>query len=125
MLLLADPKSDTLRLPEGDCIGHSDEPNSLLGVLRGLGIAAELGFVFAVFEGRQPAAGMSVYYRGTLAAAPPANPALRLTAYGDISWPQLPSDDIRTMLRRYVDESLQGRYGLYLGDRHGGQVHPL
>ena len=72
-----------------------------------------------------PSHGCSVYYRGEIRGAPAESLTDRLFPFDEIPWPKLPSDDMRTMLRRYVDENLEGRYGIYVGDRAGGTVRLL
>jgi len=125
VLLVRDPARGpgawTLPVAESAASGATD-PATLEGLLRALGLDAELGFLFSVFEG--PEAGrMSVYYRGELRADPPArNAASALFAHEDIPWPSLPSDAMRTMLRRYVAERAELRFGVYVGSSDGGTV---
>ncbi|HEV8388922.1 MAG TPA: alpha/beta fold hydrolase, partial [Dongiaceae bacterium] len=60
-------------LPEGISLEPDSDPASLNGMLRRLGISAQLGFLFAVFEDPRNGTGaVSVYYRGLLKAPPPA-----------------------------------------------------
>ncbi|MDQ0390277.1 alpha/beta fold hydrolase [Labrys monachus] len=115
-----------LDLPAGIALGTGTDPASLAGRMRHLGIEADLGFLFAVFEDPQAGAGaMSIYYRGTLKAPPDQSGALRLIRFGDIPWDRLRDYAIRSMLGRYVRERNEDVFGIYVGDAVQGTVHPL
>jgi flavin reductase (DIM6/NTAB) family NADH-FMN oxidoreductase RutF/pimeloyl-ACP methyl ester carboxylesterase len=113
-------------LPEGISLEPDSDPASLNGMLRRLGISAQLGFLFAVFEDPRNGAGaVSVYYRGLLKAPPPMEQGLRMIPFADIPWDALRDDAIRSMLRRYVRERSEDAFGIYIGDAERGTVHAL
>lgn len=113
-------------LPEGISLEPDSDPASLNGILRHLGISAQLGFLFAVFEDPRNGAGVvSVYYRGLLKAPPPAERGLLMIPLASIPWDRLPDDAIRSMLQRYVRERSEDTFGIYIGDAERGTVQAL
>jgi (E)-2-((N-methylformamido)methylene)succinate hydrolase len=117
---------DRFDLPEGISLEPDSDPNSLNGTLRRLGVSAQLGFLFAVFEDPRSGAGsVSVYYRGTLKSRVPDAPGLRVIPLDKIPWAGLRDDAIRSMLRRYVHERTEDAFGVYIGDAERGTVQAL
>jgi flavin reductase (DIM6/NTAB) family NADH-FMN oxidoreductase RutF len=117
---------DRVSLPEGISLEPDSDPASLKGIFRRLGIPAQLGFLFAVFEDPRNGAGaVSVYYRGLLKEPPPAGQGLRLIPLADIPWDRLRDDAIRSMLQRYVRERSEDAFGIYIGDAERGTVQAL
>jgi flavin reductase (DIM6/NTAB) family NADH-FMN oxidoreductase RutF/pimeloyl-ACP methyl ester carboxylesterase len=115
-----------LDLPAGLALGSGMDPASLTGRMRHLGIKADLGFLFAVFEDPRGGPGaMSIYYRGMLTEPQGLSPAVRLIAFDDIPWDMLRDDAIRSMLRRYVRERSEDLFGVYVGDVEKGTVQTL
>jgi flavin reductase (DIM6/NTAB) family NADH-FMN oxidoreductase RutF/pimeloyl-ACP methyl ester carboxylesterase len=115
-----------LDLPAGLALGSGTDPASLTGRMRQLGIKADLGFLFAVFEDPRGGPGaMSIYYRGMLTEPQGLSPAVRLIAFDDIPWEVLRDDAIRSMLRRYVRERSEDVFGVYVGDVDKGTVQTL
>jgi len=113
-------------LPEGISLEPDSDPASLHGLLRRLGVSAQLGFLFAVFEDPRSGAGaVSVYYRGAIKNPVPAGHAMRVIPFADIPWEKLRDDAIRSMLRRYVHERSEDTFGIYIGDADSGTVQPL
>ncbi|MGA0560869.1 alpha/beta fold hydrolase [Ancylobacter sp. VNQ12] len=129
-VLLVEDGSGGLDLPVGTCLEPAGNPRSLKGALARLGVEAQLGFLFAVFEtpGRGATEGegtVSIYYRGTFEGTPQAESGARLVPFDDIAWPRLPDEATRTMLARYVRERREDAFGIYVGDAERGTVHPL
>jgi pimeloyl-ACP methyl ester carboxylesterase len=125
ILFIAGPDG-RLGLPEGISLEPDSDPASLNGILRRLGISAQLGFLFAVFEDPRNGAGVvSVYYRGLLTAPLPAGQGLRTIPLAGIPWDRLPDDAIRSMLQRYVRERSEDTFGIYVGDAERGTVQAL
>ncbi|MEM7293076.1 MAG: flavin reductase family protein [Pseudomonadota bacterium] len=129
VLLVEDPDKGQVMLPFGTHIGGEDQPESLLGKLAALGVTAEVGFVFSVFEdgiiGAGDSEGVMVYYRGTAQSADTLSSLAAWYSHKDIPWDKLPNQETDTMLHRYFDESMGGRYSVYVGDSEQGQVHTL
>ena len=125
-ILLVEGEDGRLDLPAGAALGSGTDAASLTGQLRQLGLKAEIGFLYAVFEDPQAAPGaMSIYYRGTLAEPPVAAGAARLIPLDEIPWERLREDAIRSMLRRYVRERSEDIFGVYVGDAERGTVQTL
>jgi flavin reductase (DIM6/NTAB) family NADH-FMN oxidoreductase RutF/pimeloyl-ACP methyl ester carboxylesterase len=125
-ILLVAAGDDRFDLPAGATLGADIDPSSLAAQMTRLGVKAELGFLFAVFEDKQtPGGAMSIYYRGVLSAPPAPSSAARLVPFDEIPWAKLRDDAIRSMLRRYVRERTEDAFGVYVGDAETGTVQTL
>ncbi len=110
-----------LGLPTAPHIGNSDDPASLTGLLEAAGLDADLGFVFSVVD--NTAAGkLRIIYRGTVEFRDISDPRYRLFDLRNIPWERLDSQPTRIALRRYVQERLQYRFGVYVGGPETGQI---
>lgn len=126
-LLLLETK-DGLQLPSGIKLEPETDAGSLRGVLRKLGLAAHLDFIFAVFEsGSGPSASVHVYYRGRVgsSAAAMMDRTIRIVPLPQIPWDELCDDAVRAMLQRYVRERSEDAFGIYVGDSEAGTVQTL
>jgi len=126
VLLLQDAATDRWTPPVARSLGRTPcEPGSLNGLLDSLGIVAQIGFLFAVFDDEKTGA-LSVFYRGEIAtiADGRAGPA-RLVALSEIPWEKLPDFATQSMLRRYVSERSEDRFGIYVGTSEAGTVRGL
>lgn len=124
LLLIKNPATGGLALPTAASLGKPDGEGGLFGVLRWLGVAADLGFLFAVFED-DASREVAIYYRGTALSAPAGGAPARFFPLEAIPWPRLPTDAVRNMLRRYVTERREDRFGIYVGDAVSGKVAAL
>lgn len=124
LLLLDDPVQGGLAPPISDRLGKPGQGSGLHGRLDSLGVEADIGFLYAVFEDKATGA-LTVYYRGEIAGTPPAELESALYAFDDIPWPRLADDTLRNMLRRYVVERREDFFGIYIGDREAGRVRRL
>jgi hypothetical protein len=121
LVLMPGSTPQALVLPE---VGRAATPgnvSALKDFLRGNGIDASLGFLFAVFDNAQTRT-QSIYYRGE--ATVPAGPAI-LVDFDAVPWDRLPDEATRTMLRRYAEERQQGRFKIYSGDHEHGEVRAV
>lgn len=123
-VLLIEDDQGNLSLPVGSRLGPASDPKSLLGRLQKLQVDAEIGFLFAVFEHDQSGS-LNVYYRGQIRRAPGEGAGARMIPLDEIPWERLPDSALRSMLGRYVNERVEDRFGVYVGDFEAGQVHPL
>jgi len=91
--------------------------NRLTDRLDKLEIGAVVNSLYAVFEGDDHER-HNIYYRAT------AEQEGNATFYApdDIPWDKLESSAIRTMLERYLKETLAQRYGIYFGGEEKGRV---
>lgn len=124
LLLLTDRKTGAVSLPTAAHLGRQGDTEGLAGAVAGLGVEAEIGFLFAVFEDRRSAARW-IYYRGEVQGGEPDPSRARFYAFDDIPWDRLPDDAVRSMLRRYVAERREDTFGVYAGDTEDGVVQPL
>jgi len=124
LLLLDDPMQGGLAPPTSDRLGKPGQESGLYGLLKSLGVEADVGFLYAVFEDKATRA-LAVYYRGEIAGPVPAALADGLFAFDDIPWPRLADDALRSMLGRYVVERREDFFGIYIGDREAGRVRRL
>lgn len=118
LLLIA---GESVALPSAAHLGQPGETGGLVAAVAGLGVAAEIGFLFAVFEDRRTATHW-VYYRGEAAGGEPDPARARFTAFDAIPWAALPDEAVRAMLRRYVAERREDAFGIYVGDAEAGVV---
>jgi flavin reductase (DIM6/NTAB) family NADH-FMN oxidoreductase RutF/pimeloyl-ACP methyl ester carboxylesterase len=117
-------EKDGLYLPRGRRLGSGDDPASLKAKLLALGVSAEIGFVYAVYE--QTARNVHhVYYRGQIREDSRASPSVVYAPLDEIPWDEIADSATRSMLERYARERIEDRFGVYVGDFEAGQVHAL
>jgi flavin reductase (DIM6/NTAB) family NADH-FMN oxidoreductase RutF len=124
LLLLTDRKTGAVSLPVAAHLGEQGDAKSLAGTVASLGVEAEIGFLFAVFEDVRSAT-HSIYYRGEVYGGEPDSSQARFYAFDDIPWDKLPDDAVRSMLRRYVTERREDAFGVYVGGIESGVVQAL
>jgi flavin reductase (DIM6/NTAB) family NADH-FMN oxidoreductase RutF len=125
ILFLVDPESGRLALPLAASLGERGEgTGGLSELLASLGVDAEIEFLFAVYD--DPAHGLNIYYRGSLASVAGIDAArTRLVSFDDIPWDSLAGEAIGSMLQRYITERRQDLFGIYVGDVRSGEIQPL
>ncbi len=124
IVLIADGKGG-FDLPSGAALGVATESASLAAALHRLGLKADLGFLFAVYEDAARGAGaMSIIYRGTL-REPPSGSGVALVPFDDIPWHLIADEALKSMLRRYIQERRDDLFGVYVGDAERGTVQSL
>ena len=124
--MLVDDGRGGLDLPKGGALGVATDSDSLSGNLWRLGLDAELGFLFAVYE--DPARGasaMSIVYRGQLRASSPIAAPAVLMRLDDLPWDRIGDAALVPMLRRFIAEREQDLFGVYVGDAERGTVQSL
>ncbi len=124
ILMLKDPQSGTYVLPTGSSLGSADDEKSLYGKVRALGVGADISFLFAVYESDNGNC-QWVYYRGEIVYGPKEDPAVRMFGFDEMPWDKITDSALQTMLRRYVTERTENRFGIYVGDNERGQIHAL
>ncbi len=125
-VVLVDDGRGGLDLPKGGALGVATDSDSLSGNLWRLGLDAELGFLFAVYE--DPARGasaMSIVYRGQLRASSPIAAPAVLMRLDDLPWDRIGDAALVPMLRRFIAEREQDLFGVYVGDAERGTVQSL
>ena len=124
VLLLEDADNGHLTLPAGSRLGPPSDPASLEGQLQVLQVDAEIGFLFAVFEDDNSST-LNVYYRGQIRRASGEGGGVRLIPFDEVPWDRLSDRALRSMLGRYVDERVEDRFGVYVGDFEAGHIQTL
>jgi (E)-2-((N-methylformamido)methylene)succinate hydrolase len=125
-IVLVEDGKGGLDLPKSSALGGVTEADGLIGYLRRLGLEAELGFLFSVFEDAERGAGaMTIVYRGTLREAPQNGAAVNLANIDAIPWERIRGGALNAMLRRYIEERQQDEFGIYVGDADRGTVQSL
>ena len=125
ILFVVDPETGHLTLPLAASLGEAGvAAGGLTDLLTSLGVDAEIEFLFAVYD--DPALGLNVYYRGSIAGDAGRDPTrTRLIPFDDIPWDDLPGEAIGSMLQRYITERRQDLFGIYVGDARSGDIQPL
>ncbi len=125
ILFVADGKGG-FDLPWSSGLGTEDGSSGLRGTLRGLGLVADIGLLFSVFEDRRRgASAMSVVYRGTLAARPQISRSFKFIDHADVAAASVADKAVQAMLLRYVEERRNDVFGVYVGDSDSGKVQRL
>jgi pimeloyl-ACP methyl ester carboxylesterase len=125
-ILFVEEADGAIALPHADRSGGATQPGSLITHLDGLGLKAELNFLFSVFEDEHGGARcVSIYYRGKIAGAPNSESEIRLIKFDAVPWERIKSQAVAVMLRRYIEERNSDIFGVYVGDRSEGSIHPL
>ncbi len=125
-IVLVDDGQGGLDLPKGGVLGIATDSDSLSGNLWRLGLDAELGFLFAIYE--DPARGasaMSIVYRGQLKTMSPVTAPAVLMPLDEVPWERVRDAALATMLRRFIAERSQDLFGVYVGDAERGTVRSL
>jgi (E)-2-((N-methylformamido)methylene)succinate hydrolase len=119
-LLVIPAANGTYELPHVGLKGEAASTTRLLQTLSNIGVAAKLGFLFAVYENRDDHT-QSIYYRGEAETSGNA----QLLNFDDLDWQKFRDNATRAMLQRYCSERLQGRYNIYAGDHISGAVRAI
>ncbi len=122
LLLVED--GDGYVLPVGDRLGAGADPGSLIANLDRLGIRADISFLYAVFESSE-GRGLSVYYRGDVLGGPAPDAPAALIPFDEVPIDRLPDNGLRQLVRRYISERVENRFGIYVGDSERGKVQTL
>ncbi len=82
-------------------------------------------FLYSVFDVADQEPGYVVYrsvLSGLPGATPELSPALKFFAPDELPWERIPVRQIRAMLRRYLHERNEARFGIYADSSDGGRV---
>ena len=109
-------------LPTAPSLGSQNERGTLLGNMADAGIAAELPFLFEIYDNKHDS-NQNVYYRGH---AKTVSDAARssFVQMDDIPFDMINDTAMRSMLQRFVKERQQDEFGLYVDDSVSGNVEP-
>ncbi|MBY8976740.1 flavin reductase [Rhodobacteraceae bacterium NNCM2] len=112
-------------LPMGDVRpGFREGRASLEAMLADEGIAAELGFLYSVFDAPSGNAAWLIFHGEMEFGA--LSDDLRLFPLAELPLREVAQQPMRSVLRRYQSESEDARFGLYVdGSDRSGQVNPI
>jgi flavin reductase (DIM6/NTAB) family NADH-FMN oxidoreductase RutF len=82
-------------------------------------------FLYSVFDVADQEPGYVVYrsiLSGQDGAVPELSPSLKFFAPDELPWAHIPVRQIRAMLRRYLHERSEARFGIYADSSDGGRV---
>ncbi|WP_293576872.1 flavin reductase [Phaeobacter sp.] len=112
-------------LPMGDvCPGFREARRALEKTLADQGIAADLGFLYSVFDAPSGNATWMVFQGdmefGTL------DSDLQLFPTDQLPLQEMATPQLRSILRRFQSEYVEARFGLYIdGSNRAGQIHAI
>jgi len=118
VLLLKDPSTGHLHLPTDGLNGASGSVKKLQRQLDRLGTGISMTSLYAVFENEKTGQ-QFIYYR---AKAESDRAKGEFWPLESIPWVRLSPEPVRTMLKRYRDESRTQRFGVYFGSDRDGDV---
>jgi len=119
-LLLLEDDDDGFVLPTAK---HLSGEGGLLESLSDMGLMAEIGFLFSVFEDAKNL-GVFTCYRGTASGALESDRA-HWFALDQLPLNQINNSAVCSMLQRYVNERKSDAFGIYMGDQDFGTVEKL
>ena len=124
ILLVREPGGDAYTLPTGATLGNVSDPSSLLGRLGELGVGArDLVSVRGLREReRQGTVGFLPWRNRLRTEGGRIRPHVR---FRRVALDRIRETGLGGMLRRYVAERTENRFGIYVGDNERGQVHAL
>ena len=115
-----------LAADEGLTLPLSPHPNPSIDRLRqrldGLGLQADVDFLYAVFEDRAHAS-HAIYYHGQVQGTAPKG--MVFCPLTTLDWAAMRNPAERSMLQRYADETQTGAFGIYQGNETTGIVRRL
>ena len=124
ILLEQNLDSGSLMVPAADSVGDATSGTGLLGMLAGAGIEVDLPFIYAVFHDD---ARRFVFYLGEILSISDVTETrrLRFHEFDSITWEEISSPWIISMLERFIREKRLGNYQIYIGDHEQGEFHPV
>ncbi len=123
-ILFVETATGGLALPTGTSLDAVGDRSSFKTVLSKLGVDADIGFLFAVFEDEKSKL-QSIYYRGEISGLSVIKGETRLIRFNEIPWDAIQDEAVSSMLRRYVTERMENRFGVYVGGIEQGAVQAL
>ena len=123
VFLLKNKNNDSLYFPSASRLGHIEDNQSLLGILKNLNISINEHYLFSVFEKAEDKTSL-IYYR---AQAKEEVTALKDSFYDfeAIPFDKLTDEASRIMLKRYIKERELNAFGIFVGKESEGKVEAL
>ena len=123
VFLLKNKNNGSLYFPSASRLGHIEDKQSLLGVLKNLNMSINEHYLFSVFEKAEDKTSL-IYYR---AQAKEEVTALKDSFYDfeAIPFDKLTDEASRIMLKRYIKERELNAFGIFVGKESEGKVEAL
>ena len=123
VFLLKNRNNGSLYFPSASRLGHIEDKQSLLGVLKNLNISINEHYLFSVFEKAEDKTSL-IYYR---AQAKEEVTALKDSFYDfdAIPFDKLTDEASRIMLKRYIKERELNAFGIFVGKESEGKVEAI
>ncbi len=123
VFLLKDNKNDSLNFPSASRLGHINDNESLLGVLKSLNISINEHYLFSVFEKAEDKTSL-IYYRAQVKEGIEAL-ADSFYPFDAIPFDKLEDEASRIMLKRYIKERELNAFGIFVGKESEGKVEAI
>ena len=120
-----DAKTGKLSLPTAEQVGNTAEPNSLIGKLFENGINVEMPFVCAVYEDVFSKTHNVVYRSVAEDVDVGSVENFEMILLDEVPWDSLVDKPLRMLLERYIEESKQETFGVYVGNTETGEVRAV
>ena len=123
VFLLKNKNNGSLYFPSASRLGHIEDKQSLLGVLKNLNMSINEHYLFSVFEKAEDKTSL-IYYR---AQAKEEVTALKDSFYDfdAIPFDKLTDEASRIMLKRYIKERELNAFGIFVGKESEGKVEAI
>ena len=123
VFLLKNKNNGSLNFPSASRLGHIEDKQSLLGVLKNLNMSINEHYLFSVFEKAGDKTSL-IYYR---AQAKEEVTALKDSFYDfdAIPFDKLTDEASRIMLKRYIKERELNAFGIFVGKESEGKVEAI
>ena len=123
VFLLKNTNNGSLYFPSASRLGHIEDKQSLLGVLKNQKISIHEHYLFSVFEKAEDKTSL-IYYR---AQAKEEVTALKDSFYDfdAIPFDKLTDEASRIMLKRYIKERDLNAFGIFVGKESEGKIEAI
>ena len=123
VFLLKDKTNNSLYFPSASRLGHIDDNDSLLGILKNLKISINEHYLFSVFEKAEDKTSL-IYYRAQVKEALEDMDDY-FYSFDDIPFDKLSDEASRIMLKRYIKERELNAFGIFVGKESEGKVEAI
>ena len=123
VFLLKDKTNNSLYFPSASRLGHIDDNDSLLGILKNLKISINEHYLFSVFEKAEDKTSL-IYYRAQVKEALEEMDDY-FYPFDDIPFDKLSDEASRIMLKRYIKERELNAFGIFVGKESEGKVEAI
>ena len=123
VFLLKDKTNNSLYFPSASRLGHIDDNDSLLGILKNLKISINEHYLFSVFEKAEDKTSL-IYYRAQVKEALEDMDDY-FYPFDDIPFDKLSDEASRIMLKRYIKERELNAFGIFVSKESEGKIEAI